>query len=997
MTDNPVTYSSLIKPDSSIKDAIKQLEDLKKVYQDMVTVVKDDAVKLKASLEKVNSATTEGREKTKQAVTETDKLSKANEQLRQSQSNSGIELTKLKKIQADQNKLTKLEIQLNKSKEGSYDKLSAQYSLNKIKLNKMSAAERATTKSGKELEQSTKDIYDEMKSLQEATGKHTLSVGDYKKGWKETREEMEEMPGAAGVVVGGFKSMSAAAKKLLANPVILTIVGIVAALTALFALFKQTKRGSALLAKGATVLKGVFSALIGIVDGLVDILVAIFEDPQKAMKSFWESLKKNIVNRFLGLIELGGAVGKMFKALWSRDMKGLKNAANEAGGALIEMGTGLDVEQQKAFKEALSNTTQEILTQAAAFVKLEESRSSLRRANRELEKSVADLMNKEELFRAIANDATKSFKEREDAAVAASKKTIQRSDIQKQIARANLKLINEELKLRQKSGEEVEDLLDRQLEAYKALRDEERKALMATADNQKRDSKLKQDRLEKDLDILIDGFDNQKTINERIIADETVSFKKRKKLLDETKNLFEGTFSKQIETIQKFTGIQVDATDLISETDAVALNQKIRGLGLSEIIEGRLLEIIRERRTMTQDLADAEKDLTEKKTAADQKALDNAEKLNKKVYDDALLGFDQQFDLKQSEIDLLIETEKTKTKLRLKAERDRLNEVLKINEGANKQLSAEQIQTLKNQIAAIDAEIKKPKAGTDKDLYELAGINLSDEKKEAINTSTQFAIGQVNDFLQAKINAANLAVGAADREVSASQSKLDNELAARNAGYSSDVAMARKELALSEKTQEKALKEQAKAQKAQALIQSLEQVGSLVTASAKIWGQLGFPWAIPALGVMWGSFALSKVKANKLTKKKYAKGGLEILEGGSHASGNDIPIGTTKDGKTRTAEGSEAMAIINKKNTRKYRSLLPQIVKSLNKGEFEKTFMNSYGMDGMNIAVSSGQDLKALESDVSQIRKQGERRYYTDGKGQIVEVYKNLKRVYNAN
>src|SRR5680860_837465 len=120
MTDNPVTYSSLIKPDSSIKDAIKQLEDLKKIYQDMVTVVKDDAVKLKVSLEKVNSATTEGREKTKQAVTETDKLSKANEQLRQSQSNSGIELTKLKKIQADQNKLTKLEIQLNKSKEGSY-------------------------------------------------------------------------------------------------------------------------------------------------------------------------------------------------------------------------------------------------------------------------------------------------------------------------------------------------------------------------------------------------------------------------------------------------------------------------------------------------------------------------------------------------------------------------------------------------------------------------------------------------------------------------------------------------------------------------------------------------------------------------------------------------------------------------------------------------------------------------------------------------------------
>ena len=45
---------------------------------------------------------------------------------------------------------------------------------------------------------------------------------------------------------------------------------------------------------------------------------------------------------------------------------------------------------------------------------------------------------------------------------------------------------------------------------------------------------------------------------------------------------------------------------------------------------------------------------------------------------------------------------------------------------------------------------------------------------------------------------------------------------------------------MAKKNQEKALKEQQKAQKAQAAIQTIQQIGNLVTASALIWSQLGF-------------------------------------------------------------------------------------------------------------------------------------------------------------
>ena len=149
---------------------------------------------------------------------------------------------------------------------------------------------------------------------------------------------------------------------------------------------------------------------------------------------------------------------------------------------------------------------------------------------------------------------------------------------------------------------------------------------------------------------------------------------------------------------------------------------------------------------------------------------------------------------------------------------------------------------------------------------------------------------------------------------------------------------------------------------------------------------------------MWGSFAAAKIKASQLTKKEYGEGGIEFLDGGSHASGNDIPIGYTKDGKDRRAEGGEALAIIRKTQARKYRKILPGVINALNRGVFEQKYINAYDTGGLSINVTNKEaDLKTLEADVQELRKQGERRYFTDGKGRVVETYKNLRRTYNAN
>ena len=69
------------------------------------------------------------------------------------------------------------------SAEGSYNRLSAQYALNKIRLKQMSAAEREAADSGKKLEAETNANYQQMIKLQEATGNYRLSVGHYQRTW----------------------------------------------------------------------------------------------------------------------------------------------------------------------------------------------------------------------------------------------------------------------------------------------------------------------------------------------------------------------------------------------------------------------------------------------------------------------------------------------------------------------------------------------------------------------------------------------------------------------------------------------------------------------------------------------------------------------------------------------------------------------------------------------------------------------------------------------
>ena len=391
--------------------------------------------------------------------------------------------------------------------------------------------------------------------------------------------------------------------------------------------------------------------------------------------------------------------------------------------------------------------------------------------------------------------------------------------------------------------------------------------------------------------------------------------------------------------------------------------------------------------------------LWDKQLKKEQEAEDKAKKKQQQASEQKMREQEKAIDLENrirlEEIDQLTASEKEKTRLRLEAEKERLMKLMALYQQDGKKLADKEIQLIKTQIDGVDKELKKNKAGLN--LYDMLGFNLTDDQKAGITSSFSFAIGQLNDYLNAWVQAADAKAQLAEKEVERAQNVLQAEMEARNAGYASDVETARKELELAKKNQEQALKEREKAQKAQLLMDSISQASNLISASALIWSQFGFPWAIPALAVMWGSFAASKIKAAELTKAQnetYGEGTVELLDGGSHQSGNDVDLGRKKDGTRRRAEGGEFFAVINKRNSRRFRSIIPDVVHSLNDGTFADKYMNAYGGGAVMVNMQQkDSDLRRLSDDVHSIREQGESRSYTDERGTHV-VYKNLHRIY---
>lgn len=1158
MADNnqPIKYSDLVKPDDSITKLIAQLDQLSDAYMNTLQNIKSEAITVRASLEKVSGATENGRKTIKGATTDTDRLTRAARDLAFAESENAKRLAELKQAQKEANDINKLVVKINQSAEGSYNRLSAQYSLNKIYLNNMTVEEREATEDGRKFVAETKAIYEEMKRLQEATGKTSLNVGNYsdaakglttqienqtkqlallrlegKQGTAEYQQlsketatlrdavndataeitnmasdtsDLDAVLGAASAASGGFTAFTGAmelfgaesedvqeAQKKLQAAIAIT-TGVQAIQNAvqkqsavmlgisriqMAALSKAQVYNRLVTIQGtkatlsATVAQKAFNlvasanpyvllalALVTVVGALVLFASNIDKSAKKqqelneAQKVWLDYLETEAtemnrasnervaqLNRDLNIAKARNAslsetrkieddiLAERTKAhnksvgFYSQEINDLEenreklkqlhgmllevNSAKASGSSKIEIDVDLDGKIDKVKVDDAIDAIQGQIDNVGRAVDIAvnlktdgaelDAERKMRAAQRQQEnqnaaKAETDILRKAEDARIslIKN----SFDQQRAQRQAANARAI--ADIQLQLqTEANLttksrKALNDQITaLRQQLANEMIDIANRQraeeLAAERATQD----ALIA----------LMADGAEKQREQLRVEYERQiQDIETRLETERGLTDKQAEELYSQ-QILLRQQYEKQLGELND----QITIDQMQREADRTQLrldaaregSQEEMNLRIQLLQQQREIELAQNRQ-LSENVRQNEADINAK---YDAQILKQTTESNQER---ALLIFDQQQALDASEFDLLRNSEERKTRFKLEQEKARLQKILELNKAAGVKMTEQEIKTIQNTIAKIDQEIEKSKGDErGKDIYGLFGLNLDDDQKEAISTSVSFAKEQLQDFLDAKLQAAEAAVSAADKEVESAQKALDAEIEARANGYASNVVMAQKELDLAKKNQEKALKEQQKAQKAQQAIQKIQQIGNLVTASALIWSQLGFPFAIPAIAVMWASFAAAKIKAAQMTKsaegtESYGEGTVELLAGGSHQSGDDVDLGTKPDGTRRRAEGGEFFAVINKRNSRRFRRIIPDVINSLNRGTFAQKYLNAYNTDGINVTVqqNGAPDLQDLKDDVREIKEQNRRRNYVDGNGNVIEVYKNLTR-----
>ena len=1212
--NNPIKYSDLVSPDNSITDLIKQLDELSNAYTNALKNIRAEAIQLAAVLQKVSGATEDGRNTTKKAADDAERLARAQRDLAFAESENAKKLAELKLAQQEASQINKLIVKINQSAEGSYNRLSAQYSLNKIYLNNMTKAERENTEEGRKLVAQTKEIYEEMKRLQEATGKFQLNVGNYTEAsdaiiaYGDKLKETLGLNSAFGesllalgrggaeskavftAIGDGAKALGKTLLGLLSNPVFLAIAGIAAAgaafkwwydynaglveatrLTQQFtgksgddlkafrnevqavadsfnadfretliatnalskqfgisanealqlvkdgflaggdangkfldtlkeypayfkeagisadqfvAIVTQTNKMGIFSDKGVDAIKEanlrlreMTTATAAALDGIGISSEQVQKDLQTGTKTTFDviqdvsaklaELPDNAATVGAAIADIFGGPGEDAGLQYLRTLKDISTNMDEVKGKagvlaqLQEEQLQSQIELQNALSglfDAIGWNFETLTTQAKVFVN--QGLTAIIKGVIDVVNYFIELYNESVLIRAIWNGIVAGFKTTFDTlgnlfgffidivkATGTALKgafTLDFDDVKKGLsdyAAAYGNLVKAQVKdITQNFKEGLDDMQKKikpitipvsvgdtpkeptgnkpvttqnptvtpmgKSDAEKAAEQQAKQIEAAYKKNLEATRKLQDAQLQLETDEWAKRRQQTQYQYSRQIEDLQHQLQTEKDLNETGRQAINATIT-ALEQQQTEALLKIEQDRQLQE---LALQKESIELRLQAVKEGseqerQLRMQLLENERQTALLQNQQKPTGQQQDAAAINASFDAKGAG--IADEYLQAqlqiFDQQQALAQSEFDLLRNSEARKTQFRLQAEKERLQKVLELNQQAANKLSDVEVQTIQNTIKKIDQEIEQSKGeerGTD--IYGLFGLNLDDDQKEAINTSMQFALDALNTFTAARVAAADAAVEQADKEVSAAQSALDAELEARANGYANNVVQAQKELDLAKKNQEKALKEQQKAQKQQAAIQTLQQIGNMVTATALIWSQLGFPFAIPAIAVMWASFAASKIKAAQLAKQTgetggtetYGDGTVELLEGGSHQSGNDIDLGTKPDGTRRRAEGGEFFAVINKRSSRRFRKIIPDVINSLNNGTFAHKYLKSYSDgDGLTLNVTGqSPDLRNLSDDVREIKEQNRRRVYVDGDGNTIESYKNLKR-----
>lgn len=1032
---NPIRYSELISPDGSIKDLISQLEETNRALEQLMANAKANAGVLKAALSSASPSGAEGRREIAELSGEVERLAakarslekalRDNAAARRAAARALAEEARLKEAAARTNisaaarELTQAKVQTM-----SYNELKKAYADLKTQINEMTASTAEETRAREEASAVAKRVYEQMTMLQEATGKHSLSVGNYAKSWNGLnlafQQIVRETPNMA---MGANMFFLAISNNI---PILTDQIKIAKAK------YKQDLASISALKAEAEAMKN--AGRTGAAYKLkIEEISAAQSKAIPVGKQILSSLFSWQTAMILGVTLLTMYGGKLIDAIFKTDQA--KDAQKEynrtlsefsqSGAAaaakvslLYEVSTDLNasiedrIDATKAlqdmYPEVFGNLSEEEIMAGnakAAYDKLAESIFKTAMAEAAMQKikdaSVKSMEAKMKITSAEQLAASKGYASVED--MYTNEKQVSTSTSPTTGISSTATYRTQEVRDAWKSYREGTKLLkeaERERDIIKKIFDDNDLYSFLSGDEEKRGSnKRREDKVKEMLSPL---YDYEKYWRQTRKA--MIDFMKE----GEAKEIEAARFKydTEIEDLMDFRDAQEAIMIEIAEIDGEL--QRERSSDAREALKERRNGLVKDLKLNESGVIELNRLILAKTVERETAITEITDKYRADRVKKKMSEIDDNLKISKHEINALKLSADEKAQMAASAEIEAWKARIRIMESNIGIYSEKELAIARATLNDLIANFPVPKESW---FQKALGLNEKEFKAWArfsreLGNVAGNVISNISAVIDAYKRQAEAARDAAQAQVDAANTVYEAELEAYSNGYANNVEYARRELELKKQKRAEAQAEVEKYTRIQQRLDSLSQVSSMITAAASLYkasaplGPLGVGIATAATAAMFASFAAAKIQAAQMSSgvEMYGEGMSEFIGyGGSHASGKDVDFGRKRDGTRRRVERGEMVAVFNARNTRKYGpSAISEIVESINKGTFENTYIKAFGgAGGFLVNMPQAQEnprIGAMADDISAIRKNGETVRYALSEGVWVERRRNRTR-----
>ena len=618
-----VKYEDLF--DDNLK---KELEELVKVFQMLRDSVKVTMTDIGKGMKNNPMKSPEDMEKLANAIKKVNEGEKSLKVLTDEQVKAEM---KLKEAHKDRMANLKAEVQMETARKGSVEQLRAELAKVTLQWKALSAEERDNSEKGKSLIKAKKDLTDQLKTLEQATGDYRRNVGNYTESMVQALEKtglfgkslstVTNIYNTTNTVVNEvtkvFNSFTSEVKNFmnvsqetnvvmnetnntLINNTVIHEEATVATEANTVATEANTVASEANavatgnMSKAWKILNNVMKAsIIGAIVAVLGSLVAYVKTTEEGIVKFEATMASlgGIIQLLIGRIGQLGAgfvgIGVAIKNVFSLDFEGASQAWTEA---TKQMSTAFD---------GLGDAVSKMIDLESELVKM---RRDNRRENLKDLEIIRIQASEVEVLNQIADDQTVSFRKRSQAVAEASKKMADSNEAEIRMAQRAVNEKQKELDIRKMQNEDTLTAEEELSDALDKLDDAETKRTIMRLQNGQRARQILIKEVTNNIAIAEEMFGREKLIRQNEIDDIEKGFKRRKAVIDSLDTLSKDKFNREIGLIENAVKKTIDYNDLLATEDEAEFQRKIRALDLGDKAEDLLVKALKLRKAEVKEI-----------------------------------------------------------------------------------------------------------------------------------------------------------------------------------------------------------------------------------------------------------------------------------------------------------------------------------------------------------------------------------------------------------